>query len=83
MRHYHRGGAVASLLGDRYLRVGEPRPVRELRLGRALERLGVPTVPHLAAAVYTHGIWYRGDLVTRWVSGSVDLAEGLFGGAEA
>ncbi|MEJ2504052.1 MAG: lipopolysaccharide kinase InaA family protein, partial [Gemmatimonadota bacterium] len=42
VRHYHRGGAVAGLLGDRYLRAGTPRPVRELRVGRRIRDLGVP-----------------------------------------
>lgn len=79
VRHYHRGGAVASLLGDRYPRVGTPRPVRELRVGRMLEARGVPTPEHVAAAVYPAGIWYRGDLVTRYVPGSRDLARVLFG----
>lgn len=80
VRHYYRGGAIAPVLGDRYLRVGTPRPVREYNTGRALERRGVPTPAHLGAAVYPSGIWYRGDLVTRWVPGSRDLAAVLFPG---
>jgi 3-deoxy-D-manno-octulosonic acid kinase len=79
IRHYRRGGALASLLGDRYPRIGTPRPVRELRVGRVAAALGVPTPEHIAAAVYPAGIWYRGDLVTRWVPGSRDLARILFG----
>ncbi len=80
VRHYHRGGAVAPLLGDRYLRIGTPRPLRELRLGWALEERGLPTPAHIGAAVYPAGIWYRGDLVTRYVPGSRDLAAVLFPG---
>lgn len=80
VRHYHRGGAIAPVLGDRYLRLGAPRPVREYGTGRALERRGIPTPVHIAAAVYPSGIWYRGDLVTRWVPGSRDLAAVLFPG---
>ncbi|MFO7892675.1 MAG: lipopolysaccharide kinase InaA family protein, partial [Longimicrobiales bacterium] len=80
VRHYHRGGAIAPILGDRYLRLGAPRPVREYGTGRALERRGLPTPAHIAAAVYPSGIWYRGDLVTRWVPGSRDLAAVLFPG---
>lgn len=80
MRHYHRGGAIAGLLGDRYLRLGPPRPLRELRVGRALEERGVPTPGHIGAAVYRSGIWYRGDLVTRYVPASRDLAAVLFPG---
>lgn len=80
VRHYHRGGAIAPVLGDRYLRLGTPRPIREYNTGRALERRGLPTPAHLGAAVYPSGIWYRGDLVTRWVPGSRDLAAVLFPG---
>ncbi|MFP4624004.1 MAG: lipopolysaccharide kinase InaA family protein, partial [Gemmatimonadota bacterium] len=78
VRHYHRGGAVASLLGDRYLRVGTPRPFHEFRLGRTLETWGVPVAPHVGAAVYGSGIWYRGDLVTELVPDARDLAAVLF-----
>lgn len=80
VRHYQRGGAVASLLGDRYARIGEPRPFRELRLGRTLEELEVPTPAHIGAAVYPAGPFYRGDLVTRFVPDSRDLAAVLFPG---
>lgn len=81
IRHYHRGGAVAPLLGDRYLRLGTPRPDRELAMGRALDAAGVPTPRHIGGAVYRHGVWYRGDLVTEYVPDSRDLAAVLFGGA--
>lgn len=83
IRHYHRGGAVASLLGDRYLRLGTPRPDRELAMGRALEAAGIPTPRHIGGAVYPHGVWYRGDLITEYVPDSMDLAAVLFGGAAA
>ena len=78
VRHYHRGGAIASLLDDRYLRLGTPRPVREFGVGRALEGMGVPTPRHVGGAVYGSGPWYRGDLVTEYVAGSRDLASVLF-----
>lgn len=81
VRHYHRGGALASLLGDRYLRVGTPRPVREYALGRALAERGVPTPRMVGAAVYPAGAFYRGDLVTERVEGARDLAAILFGAA--
>ena len=79
MRHYHRGGAAARLLGDRYLRLGTPRPVREFRMGRALETLGIPTPRVIGAAVYPAGPFYRGDLVTAYVPDGDDLAAVLFG----
>lgn len=79
VRHYQRGGAVASWLGDRYLRVGVPRPVREFGVGRTLQALSVPTPSHVGGAVYPGGVWYRGDLVTELVPASRDLAAVLFG----
>jgi diguanylate cyclase (GGDEF)-like protein/PAS domain S-box-containing protein len=78
VRHYHRGGAVARFLGDRYLRTGRLRPFHELRALERLRALGVPAPEPVAAAVYHHGLFYRGDLVTRWVPGSIDLAGCLF-----
>lgn len=83
VRHYHRGGAVARALGDRYLRGGLPRPIREYHLSTALERLGIPTPRAIAAAVYPAGAFYRGDLVTEWVPDSRDLAAILFGDARS
>lgn len=79
VRHYHRGGAVASLLGDRYPRGPVPRPVREFEAIRAAGALGIPTVRAVGAVVYPAGLFYRGDLVTEWVPDSVDLADVLFG----
>jgi diguanylate cyclase (GGDEF)-like protein/PAS domain S-box-containing protein len=78
VRHYHRGGAVARFLGDRYLRTGRLRPFHEFRALERLRALGVPSPEPVAAAVYLHGLFYRGDLVTRWVPGSIDLAGCLF-----
>lgn len=78
VRHYRRGGAVASLLGDRYLRLGTPRPFRELAASEEVRARGVETPRVVAAAVYPAGVFYRGDLVTDFVEGARDLAEILF-----
>lgn len=78
VRHYQRGGAVASALGDRYFRAGMPRPLREYRLLRTLEARGIPVPRAIGAAVYPAGAFYRGDLVTEWVHDSTDLAAVLF-----
>lgn len=80
IRHYHRGGLVAGpVLGDRYLRLGEPRPVRELRVSHAARGRGVPTPEVVAAALYPAGMFYRADLVTGFVPDSLTLADLLFG----
>lgn len=81
VRHYHRGGAMARLLDDRYLRVGEPRPVREAAAAAEVARRGIATPEVLAGAVYPAGPFYRADLVTALVPDAADLAGVLFGPA--
>jgi 3-deoxy-D-manno-octulosonic acid kinase len=81
VRHYRRGGEVARWLGDRYLRAGEPRPLRELRASEEARRRGIETPPVLALAIYPAGAFYRADIVTAYVPGAVDLAAALYGPA--
>ncbi|HVF35829.1 MAG TPA: lipopolysaccharide kinase InaA family protein, partial [Candidatus Saccharimonadia bacterium] len=66
IRHYHRGGLVARLLGDRFLYFGaeRTRPVREFRVLAAAHALGLP-VPRPVAAQFRRGLlFYRADLAT-------------------
>lgn len=72
--HGWRGGAVARFLGDRYLRGGTPRPLRELHVNAALRERGVDTPPVLAAVVQAQGPWYRGDVATLMIPDTADLA---------
>lgn len=72
---------MGPLLGDRYLKVGTPRPMRELLASGEVARRGVPTPTVVACAVYPSGPFYRGDLVTEHVTDSADLAEVVFGPA--
>jgi 3-deoxy-D-manno-octulosonic acid kinase len=83
VRHYRRGGLVAPLLGDRYLRLGAARPLRELAASAAAQARGVPTPEVVAALVYAAGPLYRADLATRYVPASADLAETVLGGGRA
>ncbi len=78
VRHYHRGGHVASLLGDRYLRAGRPRPLREILASEAARRRGIPTPRIVAGVTYPRGRFYLADLVSHFVPDSRDLAEVLF-----
>jgi 3-deoxy-D-manno-octulosonic acid kinase len=78
VRHYRRGGAIAPLLGDRYARVGELRPVRELRASVEARARGVPTPAVVAGAVYPVALFYRADLVTELVADAVPLADVVF-----
>jgi 3-deoxy-D-manno-octulosonic acid kinase len=79
VRHYRRGGAVASMLGDRYLRGGTPRPFRELWVSATSRARGVSTPAVAAAVVHPSGIFYRGDLATDFVAGAMTLADVTFG----
>jgi 3-deoxy-D-manno-octulosonic acid kinase len=80
VRHYRRGGAVAVHLGDRYVRVGVPRPFRELEASQAARARGVPTPAVMAAVVYNAGVVYRGDIAVEFIPRSRTLADVLFGG---
>lgn len=81
VRHGYRGGAVARVLGDRYARLGEPRPYGELRVSDALRahRINTPTV--FGFAIHPAGPFYRTDVVTEYVADSVDLAHAVLGPA--
>ncbi len=83
VRHYHRGGAVARWLRDRYLAVGEARPLAELGASVEARLRGIPTPSVVAGVVYPAGAFYRADLATEEIPGGVDLAAVLFGAAGA
>jgi 3-deoxy-D-manno-octulosonic acid kinase len=79
VRPYRRGGAVAGpLLGDRYLRLGPPRPLAEAQASQEARRRAIPTPAVVAGAVYPAGPFYRADLVTEYIPDSRDLAALLF-----
>jgi 3-deoxy-D-manno-octulosonic acid kinase len=81
VRHFHRGGLLAPLTGDRYLRSWAlPRPFAELAAGEVCLQRGVPTPLGVAAAMYGRGPVYRGDLITRYIPGSMTLARFLLPG---
>ncbi|MDX1646630.1 MAG: lipopolysaccharide kinase InaA family protein [Longimicrobiales bacterium] len=74
VRHYRRGGAMASCLEDRYLRLGRPRPFRELDAATTARSRGIRTPAILAGVVYPAGLYYRADLVTEVVPEARTLA---------
>lgn len=79
LRHYRRGGAVARLMGDRYLWTGadRTRPFCEFRLLRELARLDLPAPAVIAARYCRHGFFYSADLITRRIADARTLAECL------
>ena len=78
IRRYRRGGWMAPLLGDRYLRRGPGRPLVETRASEAARARGIATPRVVAGVVYPSGAFYRADLVTEWVPDAQDLASLLF-----
>lgn len=81
LRHYRRGGRVATLLGDRYWWSGEDdtRSFREFRLLAGLHREGLPVPRPLGARVQRSGLWYRADLLVARIPHSETLAQRLSG----
>ena len=82
LRHYHRGGMVAPILGDRYLWNGRERTrgFAEFRLLAELQRRGLPA-PAPAAARHRHrGAYYTADLLTRRIEHTRTLAEFIAAG---
>ena len=78
LRHFRRGGALARLLGDRYLWLGfeRSRGFREFRLLVALRARGLPVpVPVAARCLRRGAISYTADLLTRELPAAVTLAE--------
>lgn len=77
LRHYHRGGKVAPLLGDRYLWTGlnRSRPAREAKILRQLAGQGLPVPSPAAWRVIRSGLVYRADLIVTRISGARSLTQ--------
>jgi tRNA A-37 threonylcarbamoyl transferase component Bud32 len=68
---------MAHHMRDRYLRLGTPRPFRELAASVGARERGVATPAVVAAATYIEGPVYRCDLVTEVVPEVRPLADVL------
>lgn len=82
LKHYQRGGLVASLLGDKYLG-SDPdnsRAFREWRLLSQMYGLQLPVPKPVAASVSRHGSFHRADLVTKQIHDVKPLADYLLAG---
>ena len=82
IRHYRRGGLVASLLGDRYLYRGAAltRSYAEWRLLRQLREWNLPVPAPVAARYRRSGVFYRADLITEELPTRLTLAQALASG---
>jgi hypothetical protein len=82
IRRGRRGGTMGGLLVDRYLRLGEPRQLRELAVSERARAAGVRT-PEVKAVVLAATRWFvRGDVATEYIGESEDLAALGFGAGE-
>ena len=79
LRHYHRGGVIARVFGDRYLWHDEQRsrPFAEWLLTHRLHRAGLPVPAPVAARYQREGNVYRGDIITERLIGTTPLAAAL------
>ncbi|MGY6553945.1 MAG: 3-deoxy-D-manno-octulosonic acid kinase [Wenzhouxiangella sp.] len=77
LRRFLRGGWMAPLLGDRYLRrsADDSRGFREFRLLIELRRRDLPVPRPLAASFEPSGPFYRAGLLTAFIPGTRSLAE--------
>ncbi len=77
LRHYHRGGMVAPILGDRYLWNGRERTrgFAEFRLLAELHARDLPVPEPIAARYLRSGVHYTADLITRRIEHTHTLAE--------
>ena len=83
LRHYHRGGLMARLRGDRYGWRSEEstRPFAEWLLTYRLHRAGLPVPAPVGARYVRRGASYSGDLITERLPTVGSLAECLRTGA--
>ena len=79
LKHYFRGGAVATLLKDRYLgfNIENSRAFKEWRLLKKMFYLGLPVPQAVAAHVEKALFSYRADLITEEIKDSKTLADVL------
>jgi len=79
LRHYRRGGFLATLLNDRYFWSGEEssRPFREWRLLHEMHSEGLPVPAPVAAHYRRVGPIYRADLITERIANASPLSTHL------
>ncbi len=79
LKHYYRGGAVASILKDRYLgfSIIKSRSFREFHLLKKMNEFGLPVPQAVAAHVEKALVSYRADLITEEIKNTKTLADVL------
>ncbi len=76
LRRYLRGGAMARLLDDRYLWLGErhSRPWREWQVLRHVVGHGLPSPSVIGYRIRRSGAWYRAELLSHFLPNLGTLA---------
>ena len=76
LRHYHRGGMMTPVLGDRYFWRGaeRTRSMLEWRLLHRLHAADLPVPRPVAARFVRNGVFYRADLLTVRIPASRSVA---------
>ena len=77
LKHYYRGGLVASISKDKYIGVDveKSRAFREWRLLKKMHCLGLPVPEAVAARAEKSFFYYRADLITREIEEATTLAD--------
>ena len=77
LRHYFRGGFMATISRDRFLAqaAADTRALREFALLAHLRKRGLPVPRACAARCTRHGIWYRADILVEVIPDADDLAQ--------
>jgi 3-deoxy-D-manno-octulosonic acid kinase len=77
LKHYFRGGAVASLLKDRYFGfdIEKTRAFKEWRMLKKMHNIGLPVPWPVAAHVKKALVFYKADLITEEIKDSKTLAD--------
>ncbi|MCK6370631.1 MAG: 3-deoxy-D-manno-octulosonic acid kinase [Gammaproteobacteria bacterium] len=85
LRHYHRGGAIAQFVDDRFIWVGEKRTraFAEWRLLARIQAAGLPAPRPVAARYRRQGVTYSADLITVRLPGVMPLSTRLARGVLA
>ncbi|MBC3765900.1 3-deoxy-D-manno-octulosonic acid kinase [Neptunicella marina] len=75
LRHYLRGGLIGKLIKDNYVFTGveNTRAWREFNLLVQMHQWNLPVPKPVAARIIHKGLYYRADIITRYVAKSCDL----------
>ncbi|MBL0944536.1 MAG: 3-deoxy-D-manno-octulosonic acid kinase [Hydrogenophaga sp.] len=79
LRHYRRGGLVARLSDDRFLRepLARGRALREFALLRLMRSWDLPVPAPVAALHRPHGLVYSADIAVAWLPDTRNLVQCL------